>query len=53
MTLKQFIKQAGGQVNAAKAIGVTYPTLWRWETGKTKPKGRLVRERLASLGVKL
>lgn len=52
MTLKQFIKKAGGQDQAAVQLGVRGSTIWRWLTKKSKPQPLAVR-RLRELGVEV
>lgn len=49
LTLKQF-KEKHGPTAAAALCGVSPVTLWRWETGRTKPEGNDAR-RLVELGV--
>lgn len=52
MTLKQFIKKAGGQEEAAVQLGVRGSTIWRWLSKKSHPKGNNAR-RLRELGVEV
>lgn len=51
-TLGQFVRESGGRAKAAIAIGVAETTLWRWSTGKAKPRG-LALWRLRELGIDL
>lgn len=51
ITLKQFRKKMGASL-AAYSCRVSTVTYWRWETGRTKPKGNDAR-RLVELGVKI
>lgn len=48
-TLKEFKKTLGATA-AAAMLGVSVVTLWRWETGRTKPEGNDAK-RLVELGV--
>lgn len=50
-TLEQFEKKHGPMV-AAALCGVSYVTLWRWKTKRTKPEGNDAR-RLIELGVRV
>lgn len=52
MTLRQFIKKAGGPGQAAIALGVRESTVWRWLNRLITPKGNNAR-RLRELGVSL
>lgn len=50
ITLKEYVKIAGSQEEAAHLIGVAHSTLNRWLLGKSKPHG-LSRDRLRDLGI--
>ena len=49
-TLRQFVKESGGQEAAARIIGVSFVTVNRWLHGHDPPRGLSLR-RLGELGI--
>ena len=51
MRLSTFVKKHGGQEKAARVLGVTHMTIWRWLHGKNNPNSDLMINHLAKHGV--
>lgn len=52
ISLPAFVAKFASQAEAAKALGLQVPTLNRWLTGKSKPRG-LYADLLKSKGIEL
>lgn len=52
MTLKDFVKKNGGLEKSARAIGVSWATVFRWYHGKSKPSF-LALEKFKELGIEM
>jgi transcriptional regulator with XRE-family HTH domain len=51
MTIRQFIFIQGGNERAAAQLGINPATLWRWLTGKSRPRGKAVCSLLKELNI--